>query len=206
MSLREQKKQQARIDILTAAGDLIGRLGYENAKMRDIAQAANISYQTLYNYFPTKALILMELLLQEVADTAGKIASQTDNYDGDLLETLRQINAIRIEMVCRQDKNLWLEVFLDLLKHQTEATQIAQVIDSAAHEAFGGFFTNVQQRGHLDPTLDVELMSHMLFSLTEQAFLEYFMIPSRTVADLTEAINRQTETLVRPYLLNEGAA
>ena len=206
MSLREQKKQQARVDILTAAGDLIGRLGYSKAKMRDIADAANISYQTLYNYFPTKALILMELLLQEVADTAGQIASQTDKYDGDLLETLKQINAIRIELVCAHDRNLWLEVFLDFLKHQQEASRLVQVIDSAAHDAFGVFFEAVQQRGDLDPNLDVKLMAHMLFSLTEQAFLEYFMIPSITIEDLTESIDKQTETLVKPYLLNEGAA
>jgi AcrR family transcriptional regulator len=206
MSRREQKKQQARIDILTAASDLIGRLGYEQAKMRDIAEAANISYQTLYNYFPTKALILQELLMQQVEDTAGEIASLTDNYDGDLLETLRQINAIRIEMVCRQDRNLWLEVFLGLLKHQQEATQLAQLIDSAAHDAFGIFFATVQQRGDLDPTLDVELLAHMVFALTEQAFLQYFMIPSMSTADLIESINEQTATLVRPYLVSEGAA
>ncbi len=206
MSLREQKKQRARVDILTAASDLIGRLGYKQAKMRDIAQAANISYQTLYNYFPTKALILQELLLQEVADTAGTIASLTDNYDGDLLETLQRINAVRIEMVCRHDRNLWLEVFLDLLKQQQEATQLAQLIDSAAHEAFGVFFTTVQQRGDLDATLDVRLLAHMLFALTEQAFLQYFMIPSMSTADLIESINEQTATLVRPYLVSEGAA
>ena len=206
MSRREQKKQQARIDILTAASDLIGRLGYEQAKMRDIAEAANISYQTLYNYFPTKALILQELLMQQVEDTAGEIASLTDNYDGDLLETLQRINAIRIEMFCRQDRKLWLEVFLGLLKHQQEATQLAQLIDSAAHDAFGVFFTTVQQRGDLDPNLDVGLLAHMVFALTEQAFMQYFMIPSMSTADLIESINEQTATLVRPYLVSEGAA
>ncbi len=206
MSRREQKKQQARIDILTAASDLIGRLGYEQAKMRDIAEAANISYQTLYNYFPTKGLILQELMLLEVEDTAGKIASLTDNYDGDLLETLRRINAIRIEMVCRQDRNLWLEVFLGQLKHQQGATQLAQLIDSVAHDDFGIFFTAVQQRGDLDATLDVGLLAQMLFALTEQAFLQYLMIPSISTADLTESINEQTATLVRPYLVSEGAA
>ncbi len=206
MSLREQKKQRARVDILTAASDLIGRLGYKQAKMRDIAQAANISYQTLYNYFPTKALILQELLMQQVEDTAGEIASLTDNYDGDLLETLQRINAIRIEMFCRQDRKLWLEVLLGLLKHQQEATQLAQLIDSAAHDAFSIFFSTVQQRGDLDTTLDVRLLANMVFALTEQAFLQYFMIPSMSTADLIESINEQTATLVRPYLVSEGAA
>ncbi len=201
MSLREQKKQRARVDILTAAGDLIGRLGYEQAKMRDIAQAANISYQTLYNYFPTKALIVQELLLQEVRDTATEIAELTDNYHGDLLGTLHRINRIRIEMVANQGRDLWLEVCIDLFKQQQEATQIAQLIDSAAQEAFGLFLTTAQQRGDLDPDVDTGLLAHTLFALTEYAFLQYLVVPTTSTAALTTSIRDQTTLLVEPYLV-----
>ncbi len=62
MSLREQKKVRARSDILAAANTLIARKGYENTTMREIADAANLSYQTLYNYFPSKALIVQAML------------------------------------------------------------------------------------------------------------------------------------------------
>ena len=59
MSLREQKKHQARQQILRSAHRLIQDGGYASTRMRDIAAAANVSYQTLYNYFPTKGLILL---------------------------------------------------------------------------------------------------------------------------------------------------
>ena len=67
MSLRERKKQQARIDILEAASELITAKGYDDTTMRDIAAAASMSYQTLYNYFPNKALIVQALLTADAA-------------------------------------------------------------------------------------------------------------------------------------------
>ena len=69
MSLREQKKVRARSDILAAANTLIARKGYENTTMREIADAANLSYQTLYNYFPSKAQIVQAMLTD--VDKAG---------------------------------------------------------------------------------------------------------------------------------------
>ena len=46
-SLREKKKRAARARILLAADGLIQRQGYEQTTMRDIASAAEVSYQTL---------------------------------------------------------------------------------------------------------------------------------------------------------------
>ena len=60
--LRERKKQRARSDILAAANTLIARKGYADTTMREIAEAADVSYQTLYNYFPSKAQIVRAML------------------------------------------------------------------------------------------------------------------------------------------------
>jgi AcrR family transcriptional regulator len=62
LPLRQQKKHQARNRILASAERLIRERGFEATKMRDIASRAELSYQTLYNYFPTKGQILEEVL------------------------------------------------------------------------------------------------------------------------------------------------
>ena len=99
MSLRERKKQQSRQAILTAAHELIDSRGYEQAKMRDIAAAADISYQTLYNYFPTKALILQAILGTQLRNVATAIADLLQAYEGDLLHTLHEINRVRLAII-----------------------------------------------------------------------------------------------------------
>jgi AcrR family transcriptional regulator len=52
--LRERKKLETRRQIAQAASGLFRKQGYDNVRMIDIAAAANVSEQTLYNYFPTK--------------------------------------------------------------------------------------------------------------------------------------------------------
>jgi AcrR family transcriptional regulator len=74
MGLRQEKKAQARAAMADAAADLFGTHGYENVAMTQIAAAAGVSEQTLYNYFPSKeslvfdrADLLESTLLQAVA-------------------------------------------------------------------------------------------------------------------------------------------
>lgn len=54
VGLRERKKLKTREEIFAAAQRLFARRGFEEVKVADIAQAANVSEMTVYNYFPTK--------------------------------------------------------------------------------------------------------------------------------------------------------
>ncbi|HEY2796136.1 MAG TPA: TetR/AcrR family transcriptional regulator, partial [Micromonosporaceae bacterium] len=58
--LREQKKAQTRRTIAAAAADLFGRDGYVAVTMAQVATAAGVSDQTLYNYFPTKESLVFD--------------------------------------------------------------------------------------------------------------------------------------------------
>lgn len=58
MKISQEKKAQNRLDIISAAVDLIGDKGYKTATMRQIAKAAGLGEATIYNYFPTKEAIL----------------------------------------------------------------------------------------------------------------------------------------------------
>ena len=130
----ERKKQRARRDILAAAGHLIEERGYVEARMRDIAVSAGISYQTLYNYFPTKALILQALLTQDVEHIAQAVDHLIAGYQGDLLDTLNTINRTRLDAISHRDRDLWRVVSIELFRNQREGGHIYQLIDAGAHE------------------------------------------------------------------------
>lgn len=59
-SLRERKKEQTRRAIADAAAGLFGERGFENVAVVDIANAAEVSEQTVYNYFPTKEHLVLD--------------------------------------------------------------------------------------------------------------------------------------------------
>jgi AcrR family transcriptional regulator len=52
--LRERKKQQTRQLIAETARRLFGERGFERVTVAEIARAAEVSEQTVFNYFPTK--------------------------------------------------------------------------------------------------------------------------------------------------------
>jgi AcrR family transcriptional regulator len=52
--LRERKKQQTREHIAQTARRLFGERGFERVTVAEVARAAEVSEQTVFNYFPTK--------------------------------------------------------------------------------------------------------------------------------------------------------
>ena len=54
VGLRERKKRQTRQHIADTAARLFAERGYEHVSVLDVAEAAEVSEQTVYNYFPTK--------------------------------------------------------------------------------------------------------------------------------------------------------
>ena len=52
--LRERKKQQTRRQIAETARQLFSERGFEQVTVAEVARAADVSTQTVFNYFPTK--------------------------------------------------------------------------------------------------------------------------------------------------------
>ena len=59
--LRARKKQECRRRIAAEAERLFRERGYQQVRMIDIAEAAEISEPTLYNYFPTKEHLIFDM-------------------------------------------------------------------------------------------------------------------------------------------------
>jgi AcrR family transcriptional regulator len=59
--LRERKKVRTRQLIAETAARLFAERGYEHVAVLDVAGAAEVAEQTVYNYFPTKEDLLVDL-------------------------------------------------------------------------------------------------------------------------------------------------
>jgi AcrR family transcriptional regulator len=72
LGLRERKKQQTRQHIAETARTLFGERGFDRVTVAEIARAAEVSEQTVFNYFPTKEDLVywrMESFEQELLGT-----------------------------------------------------------------------------------------------------------------------------------------
>ena len=59
--LRERKKARTRQAIADAAARLFAQRGYEQVAVSDVAREAEVSEQTVYNYFQTKEQLVIDL-------------------------------------------------------------------------------------------------------------------------------------------------
>lgn len=65
---RERKKTEQRRILLSVARALFEKKGYENTIVDEIAESADVSRGTLFNYFPNKESILNAIFEEEIQD------------------------------------------------------------------------------------------------------------------------------------------
>src|SRR5215475_12983315 len=98
---RARKKRQTRERVAAVAARLFRARGYERVRMRDIANAADVAEQTLYNYFPTKEHLVFDLdqeFEQRLVDAirhrrprttiARAVGREATRFLGELLESV----------------------------------------------------------------------------------------------------------------------
>lgn len=88
--IRRQRRVAARrAEILEAAADVFSRKGYERATTREIAEAADLSEGTLYNYYGSKGELLNAVAKQFADQITAEIAAlQADNLQDMMAQLL----------------------------------------------------------------------------------------------------------------------
>jgi AcrR family transcriptional regulator len=89
MGLRELKKAQTRQVIAEAAIDLFRRRGFDEVTIDEIAQVAQVSKKTIFNYFPTKEDLVFNRA--DTRETELMAAVHAGLEQGALLESIRQL-------------------------------------------------------------------------------------------------------------------
>ena len=200
MSLRQQKKRQAREDILNAARTLINDVGFEAARMRDIATTANVSYQTLYNYFRTKTQILQGILLRDVEHLTDEIASDSHRYQGDLLGSLAQMTRLAMGVIDKDNRALWRRATLDLLGENPEVMGLFARINTKSYERLQLLLSRAQEFGELKQDAPVQLIADIIYALVDYIILRYLLDPSTTEDAVLSHLDAQISLVIEPYL------
>lgn len=202
MSIREKNKARTRTAILTAAKELAKQGQWDAVTTRQIADAAGVSYQTLYNYYPSKASILVEMLLEVYVGPGPAISDAVKHYDGDLLGTLDEINQLRFQSFGRDDVKwiLTITASLTMPDQSSEATNLIETIDHAGDGYYYSALSMAKGMGHLQDDVDIQLMAHTLSGITS-ATLSRFILNNANAQAQIQTLRQQIEQLVRPYLI-----
>ena len=180
-SLRERKKRAARAQILAAADTLIQSRGYEQTTMRDIAAGAEVSYQTLYNYFPAKGDILFQLLIGRIEDVSEHYAEVLKSFDGDLLEALDELARLSCTALTSSDRALWRTALVALLNQESGASKLLDLIDAVAHQSLEALLNAARSSGELTPSVPIAELANTLYDLMDYALVRLLLDPDADV-------------------------
>ncbi|MDE0658633.1 MAG: TetR/AcrR family transcriptional regulator [Gammaproteobacteria bacterium] len=190
-SLREKKKRRTRADILAAAADFIERKGYRNANMRDIAAAADVAYQTLYNYFPSKARIAIALLARD-----DETDDRATGADADFVEALRALAGWVAQRAGHAERELALEALAEAIRGGMSAVRC---LDPGIGEYLRDLLASAQQRGYLDAYVDTHEMAAAIESILNSSVLDRVMADEPDQAIESASVAR-IELVLKPYL------
>ena len=154
---RERKKQETRQRIVDGAVALFATRGYDATTMDDIAEAADVSRATVFNFFPRKA----DLVLAWFTDRRAGVATGLTGADPQATDTATQLGvAFRaIARVFDQDPSTgramvraWLQAGGPLLTSESDTSGI-----------FADAIRRGQRRGDVAPGIDADRAGRVLF-------------------------------------------
>jgi AcrR family transcriptional regulator len=87
----QRRKEKTKQELLAAARKVLAEKGYHNAKIIDIAAAADIGVGTFYLYYPTKDALFLELVEETARALKEDIDAARSTVEG-AVEKLREAN------------------------------------------------------------------------------------------------------------------
>lgn len=170
--------------------------------MRDIAQQAQVSYQTLYNYFPSKAEIVRAIIVDANPGSEEAMLSIIKNYRGDVLGCINAINQQRFQQIIATDPQWWVllgSYFTPGRAGSQGGGSIMELTDQSGDSYYYQLLRLAQGMGQLSSDVDIQLMAHTLYCIANSAG-ERLMFADANYPALQAVLAEQSAQLVRPYL------
>ncbi len=197
--LRAQNKADRSRRILESASRLFREAGFDAVRIEDIAQDAQMSPGTVYNYFSTKGDVLLAIVAMEVEEVlvAGEalVAAPKGGFEASMLSLIGG----------------YYDHSLNYLSKAMWRTAMAQSI-AAPEAAFSTHYTSLDRRlteqivallrrlsetGALRPGIAPEVLGEIIFNDINMMFIEFVKDERLGLPHLQRALQAHVQQLAR---------
>ena len=203
MGLRERQKTGRTQRILDAATVLFTEKGFDQVKAEEIAEQAEVSVGTLYNYFGSKNEILLTLTALENEQIEALAAARKADLTTSAADTLcNLLNVYFDPKNIMLDKTLWrLGYALSLTHVSSEAARRFRRSDIMLRQQVVDMSETLQRQGLLRMDLDCQTFGAALFNNASMIFFDYTRSENKTYPDTRQEIDDMTRSLVSLAIL-----
>jgi AcrR family transcriptional regulator len=166
---RGSKKRER--EILDTAAEIFHRQGYADTSVQDVADAVGILKGSLYYYIDSKEDLLFRMLL-EVHDDARGIVANVRAMDLPPLERLRIYIRGHIEYNARNLSKIAV-YYHDFGMLSPERRKVIGKQRALYEDLVMDLITEAQERGEVDKSLDVRLVSNAVFGIVNWIYTWY---------------------------------
>lgn len=205
--VREKKKEALRQQILGAAKECFLTDGFEETTIADIAARANIGVGTLYNYFPSKALLYVQSYYRDMGNPKEKLDEVIRRYGDDPSLTIIHIIEIYLEPYRTFERNQLRELFCVFIDSLNKHHELG-VFYTASKFMFIDFITKIlkayQDKGMLSSSIDTNDGAFCIYSIISTQALFFTMNDTISYETMQQNILRQTQLFLNDKIKRRG--
>lgn len=198
MGLRERQKVNRHKRILDTATALFVDQGYEATKSEKIAERAEVSIGTLYNYFRSKGDILLTLVAIESERIYGDNLTLSDYPQAEPVAAYRQLFATYFgpeKLFLNRD--LWRRaIALSFQDQPTEAARRFLDVDRLLCEQVVRLTETLKAKGALRQDVKSRPFATALFNNVNMLFYDYCCTSDMSMDQLHEQVAETTAAIV----------
>ncbi|MDP4918292.1 MAG: TetR/AcrR family transcriptional regulator [Haliea sp.] len=177
---RERKKRETRERILRTARSLFTRQGYDAVTVEALADAADISKPTLFNYFPSKMAIL-QALVPGVDDRFSAAIERFRTEGGTCCEQLARFFAYGADMTRKTPTLTRALLILALRAYEDPVYSVDQHRWPLLHSSFCSLLSDGVARGEVRTDISVERITHYITGIYVYGLLSWLSDPKYSV-------------------------
>ncbi|ETI68336.1 TetR family transcriptional regulator [Neobacillus vireti] len=187
----EAYKEQKRVEILMAAAQVFQQKGFEPTTMKDIKEAANISFGSLYSYFSSTEEIFTKIL--EISHSQDD--SQEKRLAGTAWEKIEYFldsQAAGFEGIKQSIVPVAYEYFMTAWREEKRLPLLQNRYEQAVTE-LNSFIQEGITSGEFPPELSETAITKMIISMLEglnisSLFLEQKLVEAQSQIDVLKSV------------------
>jgi AcrR family transcriptional regulator len=175
VGLRERQKIDRSRRILNAARARFRSEGYDAVTIESIAAEVNISPVTVYNYYGTKANLLLALVKESDDRLIAQLQALTEDLPEDIREAVAEFGRImRRHAMTYLTKRTWREVIAATILHGgREFGQTYKALDRVLIAIMAELIERYQSNGFLSAEVDTAGFADTLFEVQNIRFFQF---------------------------------
>ncbi|MHA7967824.1 TetR/AcrR family transcriptional regulator [Rhizobium sp. CAU 1783] len=195
--LRARQKADRNRRILEAATTLFREQGYDAARIEDIAEMAEVSVGTLYNYYQNKGDVLVATVSMEVTEVLEAGESIVANPPLNVEEALRAlIEQYYDHSLVYLSKEMWRTAMASSIQQpETPLSKRYTELDQRLCAQVVQLVETLQRRGVVIAGVDARAIGEVFFNNLNMMFIEFCKVDAMPLEELKARVAEQHRPL-----------